>query len=474
MSKQVFRLLALEPHPEDAATIATVLERTGILQVTPVATAAEGRERWGREAFDAVLVDYSRGEAKGRELLKTLRETKGELPVVFILTEERRSFREDWPSEAVILDRAQLPLTVLPQLILPALAEVQQRRQEVEAQVTLPPSAVWAAQQQLIWALRRTLELTQRLSYERSTDWSFAELDEVIGKLFGCSAWGVLLVTDAGPQLEVFLREPLAPAAISRLERTLVETGKQLLEMPFVAQDLTLRLHGQTSLEGPTETRELCLPLVVRGETMGLAFLCWAQVDFAVPELQMFSLLASQLALALDNSLLLEASKRAIVDDLTGFYNRRHFFQALEKEIARVFRYGHLLSMVLLDIDHFKAINDTYGHQVGDEVLQEVADVLRHNTRQADFWARYGGEEFVCLAPGIDLAGARSLGEKLRRLIAEHSFTTRAGELCLTVSVGVAQFNPQRDRDADSFFARADHALYQAKQRGRNILAMAP
>lgn len=150
-------------------------------------------------------------------------------------------------------------------------------------------------------------------------------------------------------------------------------------------------------------------------------------------------------------------------DFLTGAYNRRKFDEILTIEMERARRFGHLLSIGLLDIDHFKTINDTYGHQAGDRALQELTRVLSQHIRKVDYLARYGGEEFVVLAPGTDLAGMHHLAEKLRHIVEEHAFHGQSG---MSLSVGVAQY-ASGDTVA-ALIGRTDAALYRAKAKGRN------
>ncbi len=155
-------------------------------------------------------------------------------------------------------------------------------------------------------------------------------------------------------------------------------------------------------------------------------------------------------------------------DRLTGLYNKGKFNEVLQQEIQRAKRYKRPLSLIIFDIDHFKKINDTYGHKVGDEVLKELANIIKKNIRKTDFAARWGGEEFVILAPETNLEGAKKLAEKLRQAVENHKFPT-VGKV--TISLGVAQLEP--DEKPEDFIVRADMALYKAKEGGRNRVEVA-
>ncbi len=161
----------------------------------------------------------------------------------------------------------------------------------------------------------------------------------------------------------------------------------------------------------------------------------------------------------------------AITDGLTGLRSRRFFEQALRTETTRAGRTGHPMSMLLLDIDHFKTVNDTYGHDGGDRVLVEVAHRLGRLVRPGDLVARYGGEEFAILLPGADTVQARDIAERVRQGMAAVPIAVNTGRLHqVTVSIGIAPLPPQ-DADAASLVLFADRALYAAKNAGRNQVA---
>jgi diguanylate cyclase (GGDEF)-like protein len=166
-----------------------------------------------------------------------------------------------------------------------------------------------------------------------------------------------------------------------------------------------------------------------------------------------------------------ELATLAVTDPLTSLGNRRRFMDRLMEEAAEARRYGHPLSVVFLDLDHFKWVNDTYGHPIGDEVLKEVARLLKERARETDVVARIGGEEFAVLLPSTDTAGAALLAESFRARIAENDFSVVPSQ---TVSVGVAQYRPDADDEhASRLLAAADKALYEAKTSGRNRIAIA-
>lgn len=153
----------------------------------------------------------------------------------------------------------------------------------------------------------------------------------------------------------------------------------------------------------------------------------------------------------------------SVRDHLTKLYNRIKLDEEFSKEISRAKRFQHPLSVIILDIDHFKDVNDTYGHLVGDSVLVELAKILENNIRSTDILGRWGGEEFVIICPETDSVGAQELAQKIRKSIEEHSFGTVGNK---TASFGISQYiNSDNEQQ---MMARADKALYQAKEDGRN------
>ncbi|MBM7868176.1 diguanylate cyclase [Heliobacterium gestii] len=155
-------------------------------------------------------------------------------------------------------------------------------------------------------------------------------------------------------------------------------------------------------------------------------------------------------------------------DPLTGLYNRRYFDQKMAEELARVDRYGSILTLIMLDIDHFKRINDNYGHLVGDKVLITMAGRLKLNVRATDTVCRFGGEEFAIIAAETDLKGAFALAEKMRETVANEPFFVADGKtLSVTSSFGISQCS-RINETSQTLIDRADKALYEAKKCGRN------
>ncbi|GAB4435640.1 MAG: diguanylate cyclase [Chloroflexi bacterium OHK40] len=178
---------------------------------------------------------------------------------------------------------------------------------------------------------------------------------------------------------------------------------------------------------------------------------------------------ARRQAEAANMRLLEELRQMACTDALTGLYNRRHFFELAGRELERARRTGSPLGLLMVDLDHFKAVNDNHGHQVGDQVLQAVAQLFAANLRSADVAARYGGEELVVLLPDTGPAQAQQAAERLREAVGRSPLGGGANPIAITVSIGVAALQGAELRESlELLLARADEALYAAKRAGRN------
>jgi len=166
-----------------------------------------------------------------------------------------------------------------------------------------------------------------------------------------------------------------------------------------------------------------------------------------------------------------ELQKLSSTDRLTSLYNRGHWEEALRLEHARHLRYGTSAALVMFDIDHFKRVNDTYGHQCGDRVIQRVADVVREHTRDADIAGRYGGEEFAVLLPDTDKHGGAMFAERLRAAVEALDVMHEGESIRCTISLGVADMIAPMD-DYKTLIERADQALYASKKNGRNRVSV--
>ncbi|HJW81101.1 MAG TPA: diguanylate cyclase [Acidiferrobacterales bacterium] len=218
----------------------------------------------------------------------------------------------------------------------------------------------------------------------------------------------------------------------------------------------------------------LCQPLLSHASRLGV--LCFYRTDsetFSAEETSLLSAFARLAAQAIENARLhARTEEMAVTDVLTGLHNRRWLDGRLQEEVQRSQRFGKSLSVLMLDIDHFKRINDQYGHPAGDAVLKRLVEVVADQLREVDIAARYGGEEFVVMFPETEDTAAKHGAERIRQAVASASFALPGGhEIGVTLSIGVACY-PSSAAGAEELIARADQALYLAKQVGRNRVVL--
>jgi diguanylate cyclase (GGDEF)-like protein len=310
-------------------------------------------------------------------------------------------------------------------------------------------------------ALSLTLQLSSIHAFYRKP---FARPWHLAGAL-GCGLAGGTLATHAALRIAA-LSLPYAAAMVAigvcarRFHAAAPGRGQRLLAWGAFAGAVVLVARGAASALLPAHVGEL------RG---GL-----------IPSLS--SLLAHGITLAMSLGFLLmhrerqeqEIERLAMTDSLTGVYNRRTLFELGEKELSRSRRTGSSLSLIILDLDHFKRINDKYGHLGGDAILLRFVEVVRGCLRQSDVLTRYGGEEFCILLPDVGVAGAKVVAERIRSTIEASTFFVGAVPLTVTASVGVAALpTGSAAITLSSLVQRADQALYIAKRDGRNRVSVA-
>ena len=262
---------------------------------------------------------------------------------------------------------------------------------------------------------------------------------------------------------------------VATFEAALDTIGRQEHDVYLV--DYHLGEHSGLELLREAVAKGYRAPIIIltgQGEReVDVAAMQAGAADFLVKGRIDAQLLERAIRYALENARLLNAlSELAIRDELTGLYNRRELNRLLAEEANRSQRFGRPTALVMLDIDHFKVVNDTYGHQVGDEVLRWIGQMLREHVRSVDRPARYGGEEFTIILPETPGDEAFAVAERLRQGVAAHPFTLSQDDgpalrIPITISLGVAELPSDADVE-EALIEMADQALYEAKRRGRN------
>jgi diguanylate cyclase (GGDEF)-like protein len=329
-----------------------------------------------------------------------------------------------------------------------------------------------AAFNEIAKALTSTLELREVLNLVmqkvsdllRPRNWSLILQDEHTGKLYFEVAVGE--AADALKSLQLQPGEGIAGTVFSTGVARLVDD---------VGGDPTFsRRFDQASA---FHTRSiLAVPLIARGRVLGLIELVNGPQDplFTQDDLTTLTAIADYAAIAIDNARnFRRVQELTITDEHTGCFNSRHLRAQLEHEVKRSQRFHHPLSLVFLDLDHFKSVNDTHGHLVGSALLKEVGELLRSSSRQLDLVFRYGGDEFALMLVETAPDGALTTARRLRDAFRNKRFMQSQGlELRLTASLGVATF-PDHAHSATDLIRAADFAMYAAKARGRDDVCLA-
>jgi diguanylate cyclase (GGDEF)-like protein len=214
----------------------------------------------------------------------------------------------------------------------------------------------------------------------------------------------------------------------------------------------------------------ITIPLMIESEIIGVLNLNDNENGyFNVTDLDFFLNVSEFISLSISNAKSFEKAERlAVTDGLTGLTNRQHLEALLTSEILRSRRYRTPLSLVMLDVDYFKSVNDTFGHQEGDDVLIAVAAIIKNLCRSHDIAARYGGEEFLLILPETNGSGAMVIAERVREEVESHRFNYEGKVHSVTISCGIAEINNEKDQGVAGLISVADQALYKAKETGRN------
>jgi diguanylate cyclase (GGDEF)-like protein len=293
--------------------------------------------------------------------------------------------------------------------------------------------------------------------------------------LFDFSSFGMFWKEDL--LLFLYQEESCPPSFTQEVIKNMVKVfsilGEESIDIERISvQAENRKLRPRQMMMDPKASlrSHLTLPLTVEGEILGCISLNSDQSNaFDAQDLQFLSVIGYQMAATLKHFQRLSSFKNiAIYDTLTGLFNRRHFEERLGVEAQKSF-YGRTpLSLVMVDIDLFKKVNDTFGHTEGDQVLCKISSLLKTSVRKKDTVARYGGEEFILILPETGLGEASMIAERIRKLVESTPFEIAKARINLTVSIGISNFPSHRAKSKEELVKMADQALYDAKRGGRN------
>ncbi len=246
---------------------------------------------------------------------------------------------------------------------------------------------------------------------------------------------------------------------------------RHTMYLPDTTDPVIEKAYSVLRLGGRPTRSYVGVPLILIDQVVGvMSMQSYVPHAYTTEQIRLLETIATQAAIAVQNSRLYEQMRQmAITDTVTGLNTRRHFTSLGRSEVERALRYDRKCSVLMVDLDHFKRVNDTYGHNTGDQVLQAVADVCRQALRATDIVGRWGGEEFVIMLPEADRDGASLIAERIRRMMAERDILASRDIIRVKVSIGVATLNPECC-SLETLIDSADRALYMAKQAGRNCV----
>jgi two-component system, cell cycle response regulator len=458
-------LLVLDGDQTFTRTLCRLLTENGY-NATSLSTSIALEEFLATKPVDLILVDLALPGPGGASILESLRRVpaRADLPILALTG----TSPEDASVEALRLGASDV--ITKPVRVRELLARI---RTHLRAGRVLNQARAEARSQAALVALLQELttnlpprDLLQVLVRQVATGLRIPRCSIIFGKP------GAARATVAAASENPMLRDLAVDIERYPEIREALSTGEVVL-----VEDATSHPLYESVSETQT-TSSLVLPFSLRGERAGVFFLRTGPGDppLGDADLRFAARVVESAASAIEKSQDHEESRHresamrqlAETDPLTGLFNRRALDERLQREVERATRYGTVLTCVMIDIDHFKSANDRYGHQAGDRVLAQFAELLRREQRTVDTVARYGGEEFVVLLPETGSAGARLFADRILRRVSLAAFGPPETPIPLTISVGLATFPDERGVDAEGLLQLADRNLLRAKSDGRN------
>jgi two-component system cell cycle response regulator len=438
--------------------------------ITEASSGEEALALTLEQTFDLVVSDIEMGSITGVQLCRVFRGDPGMADIAFVLlTATKEAKTRFWGRNAgadVYLAKEDMDDLLLPTI--EKLMKGRTPRDSVRPELTgTPLERVSAVLDHHLFDVVVQSEVRRLMDHVHDRIEFGSKVLELTAEVIGCPYLVLHLLGPGGPTYSVRARGPWPEgdstaglAALAIPEKSLAATHTTVAPDPKFGS-------GHIAVGGRCHTCEIR----VRDETLGSLQVFGGPNVCAETDVRTVTLIADALGVVVKSLFLMEETQLlALTDGLTGLYNRRHASKRLEEEIARARRNNTGLCVAMCDVDHFKAINDEFGHSAGDRVLKQIADSLTEYVRRNDIVSRWGGEEFLVIFSEIKLAAARIVAERLRGRLATTP-EVEGGPQQISVSIGLATLG--RDSSADSLIEQADQALYRAKARGRNRVEVA-
>ncbi len=464
-----FRVLVVDDSPSIRRRVVQKLE-TMSFHITEASSGEEALALTLEQTFDLVVSDIEMGSITGVQLCRVFRGDPGMADIAFVLlTATKEAKTRFWGRNAgadVYLAKEDMDELLLPTI--EKLMKGRTPRDSVRPELTgTPLERVSAVLDHHLFDVVVQSEVRRLMDHVHDRIEFGSKVLELTAEVIGCPYLVLHLLGPGGPTYSVRARGPWPEgdstaglAALAIPEKSLAATHTTVAPDPKFGS-------GHIAVGGRCHTCEIR----VRDETLGSLQVFGGPNVCAETDVRTVTLIADALGVVVKSLFLMEETQLlALTDGLTGLYNRRHASKRLEEEIARARRNNTGLCVAMCDVDHFKAINDEFGHSAGDRVLKQIADSLTEYVRRNDIVSRWGGEEFLVIFSEIKLAAARIVAERLRGRLATTP-EVEGGPQQISVSIGLATLG--RDSSADSLIEQADQALYRAKARGRNRVEVA-
>lgn len=463
MALESRRLLLVEDSPDQSELILRAFQRKDPeSRITIVDNGQACLGVLAQEPYDVVVLDYSLPKMTGLEVLRRMRENGIGLPVIMITGQGDESVAV----EAMKVGAADYIIKAKNYFeTLPAAVEKAVREHQLDAD-----------RQAASLMNRRLYEISLSVMKERKIEVLAQRLISGARRLFQTEGAVFLLIHPGTSEIHhafvdgIDLQKELFPGAVSSAGVFGLAYSEK---RPLVIETAESHpLWGSTPAHRPRLRQILSVPVIQPGDRIGGVLTVGNKrngAPFSSEDVDLLLTLSVHAAVAIDNArFVIEMEKHASTDGLTGCLNHRELQGHLDQEVERANRYGKDFSFLMIDVDHFKFINDAHGHPVGDIMLKKLVAVIQEVIRPVDILARYGGEEFSVILPETNREGARRVAERIRKTVYESSFSTPEGQpVQLSVSIGIASF-PLDAKTRSGLIQAADQALFTAKGSGRN------
>jgi len=475
------KVLIADDSPLVLRMIEKIVTGAGFEAVT-ARDGLEAVEKAFTEDIDLVVLDVGMPKMNGYQACRLLKgeEATRDIPVV-ILTSRNQASDRFWGLETgadYYLTKDAEPVRIL-ELIKNVLADARQRPRAARERPRSSQDILSRVNEMLDRKLYEAIVLSEIGRVARSVlelDETFTSVMGVVARVVDFSVGALAFVDGEEAELLIAQQHAVSQAVVDDAKARLLEAIAREWKGPPLKQVRARSFQPRLPASGPEEISLggfVSVPILTGGNLSGLLGVGGRSVlRMSAEDQALLEKVANQAHIVTENSRLVQRLKHlAGHDGLTDLFNHRQTREQLQREFERVSRYAGSLSLLMIDIDHFKQVNDGHGHPAGDLVLREVARVVKEAVRAVDIVGRYGGEEFVAILPQTDVEEARLLAERLRKAVEALAVPVGNASVHVTISTGIASYPAPNVDTSDELIREADRALYRAKQDGRNRVA---